>query len=82
MRKKTEDIIQKEYFMPDLKKKVKKFIANCISCIFANRKQGKQEDQFHPLPKGDVPLHMYHIDHLGPLESTSKKIQSLSNCDQ
>lgn len=71
--KRTEDAIRKEYFMPDLKKKVEKLIANCIPCILANRKQGKQEGELHPLPKGDVPLHTYHIDHVGPLESTSKK---------
>lgn len=71
--KRTEDVIRREYFMPDVKKKVEKFIANCIPCILANRKHGKQEGQLHPLPKGDVPLHTYHVDHLGPLESTSKK---------
>jgi len=70
--KRTEDAIRREYFIPELKKKVEKFIDNCIPCILANRKQGKLEGQLHPLPKGDVPLHTYHIDHLGPLESTSK----------
>ena len=38
----------------------------------ANRKRGKQEGQLHSVPKEDVPLHTYHVDYLGPLESTSK----------
>jgi len=59
-------------FIPDLKRKVKKFITNCIPCILANRKQGKLEGQLHPMPKSDVPLHTCHIDHLDSLESTSK----------
>jgi len=67
-----EDVIQKKYFIPNLKRKIKKFIANYIPCILANRKQGKHEGQLNPLPKGDVPLHTYYVDHLGPLESTSK----------
>ncbi|XP_058985239.1 uncharacterized protein LOC131805713 [Musca domestica] len=35
-------------------------------------KKGKQEGELHTIPKGDIPLQTYHIDHLGPLESTSK----------
>jgi len=31
--KRMEDAIRKEYFIPDLKRKVEKFIANCIPCI-------------------------------------------------
>lgn len=71
--KRTENTIQEEYFIPDLKKKIESNIANCVPCIVANRKAGKQEGHLHPLLKGDIPLHTYHVDHLGPLESTSKK---------
>lgn len=82
--KRTEDIIQKEYFIPDLKKKIDKFIVytNCISCILANRKQDRLEGQLHPLPKSNVPLHTYHVDHLGSLESTSKKVQPHSGSNR
>lgn len=37
-----------------------------------NRKEGKQEGLLHSIPKPDVPLHTYHADHLGPLDTTSK----------
>nr|XP_012217679.1 PREDICTED: uncharacterized protein LOC105669359 [Linepithema humile] len=70
-------LIVSELFIPDLKRKVEGFIANYIPCILANRKQGKQKGQLHPLPKYDVPSHTYHIDHLDPLESTSKKYKHI-----
>jgi len=37
-----------------------------------NKKSSKQEGYLHPLAKGDIPLHTYHMDHLGPLESIHK----------
>ncbi|GFX49007.1 hypothetical protein TNCV_2797981 [Trichonephila clavipes] len=33
---------------------------------------GKQEGFLHPLVKDDIPLNTYHIDHLGPLATSSK----------
>lgn len=71
--KKTEEIVKRDYFITNLKEKIDKVIANCISCILINRKAGKQEGYLHPIEKADVPLHTLHVDHLGPLESTSKK---------
>ena len=71
--KRTEELIKAAYYIPELNPKVVRFIANCLECILANKKGGKQEGYLHPLPKPDVPLHTYHVDHLGPLESTSKK---------
>ncbi|XP_039312411.1 uncharacterized protein LOC120359338 [Solenopsis invicta] len=38
----------------------------------ANKKEGKQEGFLNPLEKVDLPLYIYHVDHLGPLESTHK----------
>ena len=47
-------------------------ISNCIPCILANRKRGKQEGLLQPMQKESLPLHTFHIDHLGPLETTNK----------
>jgi len=71
--KKTKEIIGKDYFIPKLEEKIQRFIANCIPCIVSNRKRGKQEGELNPISKDVQPLHTYHVDHLGPLESTSKK---------
>ena len=55
--KKTQDIIEQEYYIPQLKTKVEKYISNCVRCIIANRKEGKQEGFLQPLQKPDIPLH-------------------------
>ena len=34
---------------------------------------GKKDGFFNPIPKGDVPLATYHVDHLGHLVTTSKQ---------
>jgi len=70
--KRTEEEVKREFFIPNLHTKIEKYITNCIKCILINKKLGKQEGHLHPLAKGDVPLHTYHMDHLGPLESTQK----------
>lgn len=70
--KRTEELIRQEYYIRDLKGKVKHYIASCVPCILVNRKEGRQEGYLHPIPKPDIPLHTYHDDHLGPLETTSK----------
>lgn len=70
--KKTEELIQREYYIQDLSKKVERIIANCVKCILVNKKAGKQEGFLHPIEKDSIPLYTYHVDHLGPLETTNK----------
>lgn len=73
--KKVEEQLKQHFYIPNLKDKIARCIANCVPCILTNRKRGKQEGLLHPLPKEDTPLHTYHIDHLGPLATTSKRYQ-------
>lgn len=68
----TVEAIRQDYFVPELTNKVERYIANCIHCIVTNRKSGKQEGFLNPLNKEPIPLYVYHVDHLGPLQSTSK----------
>jgi len=70
--KRTEENIKNDYYIPKLREKIGRFISNCIHCILANKKEGKQEGFLNPLEKADLPLYVYHIDHLGLLESTRK----------
>lgn len=69
---KTETLVQNDYWIPGLRTKVEKVIRNCIPCILAERRQGKQEGFLNPIEKGSVPLDTFHIDHLGSLPSTKK----------
>ncbi|GFX75709.1 pro-Pol polyprotein [Trichonephila clavipes] len=43
----------------------------------ANRKSGKREGFLNPIPKDETPLHTYHVDFIGPLESTNKNYQHI-----
>lgn len=72
-RKRMEIAIQQNYEVTDAAKRVDKFISNCVTCILATKKRGKREGFLNPIDKHDEPLHTYHIDHVGPMETTSKR---------
>lgn len=69
---KTESLVKNDYWIPNLRRRVEEIVRNCVACILAERKQGKQECFLHPIEKGKVPLDTLHMDHLGPLPSTKK----------
>lgn len=69
---KTEDLIKANYWISDLRPKIEKVVRNCLTCILAEKKHGKQECLLSPIEKGCTPLDTLHIDHLGPLPSTAK----------
>lgn len=69
---KTESLVKANYWISDLRPKVERVIKNCLSCILAERKHGRQECFLNPIEKGCTPMDTLHIDHLGPLPSTAK----------
>ena len=71
--KKTEEVIEKQFFIPNLSQKVVKILRGCIECIRCNAKAGKSEGLLSPIDKSDCPLKTFHIDHVGPMELTKKK---------
>lgn len=75
--KKTQEVVEREFWISNVKKKIEVTIANCIPCILANRKRGKEECFLHPIDKGETPLQVYHVDHLGPLQSTRKSYKHI-----
>jgi len=74
---KTELLLRKDYWFKGMQQKIKKIVSNCINCILAERKQGKQEGLLNVISKGEVPLDTYHVDHLGPLPSTKKNYRHI-----
>lgn len=74
---KTSHQIKQLYFISHLEHKVDKIIKNCVKCILFNKKQGKLEGFLHIIDKGDVPLHTLHVDHLGPMDATTKKYKHI-----
>ncbi|KAK9736417.1 Integrase zinc binding domain [Popillia japonica] len=75
--RKTSELIEQEYFIPALHSKVERFITNCVPCIMVNRKAGKKEGYLQAIFKEAVPLHTYHLDHLGPLETRAKSYKHI-----
>ncbi|GFY47036.1 transposon Tf2-6 polyprotein [Trichonephila inaurata madagascariensis] len=74
---KTEEIVKREFFIPNLSKQVQNVIINYVPCILANKKRGKIEGFLNPIAKEDVPLSTYHVDFIGPLPSTNKRYQHI-----
>ena len=68
---KLEHIIRREYYIQNLSQKIQTCIRNCIICILADRKTGKREGVLNPIPKEELPLETYHLDHLGPKQTTT-----------
>jgi len=69
---KTEALLLRDYFISNAKSRIEKVIRNCVACILAEKKQGKQEGYLNMIEKGELPLDTFHIDHLGPLPTTRK----------
>lgn len=74
---KTEAIVKRDYYVQNLRAKNEKIIKNCIDCILAEKRAGRQEGFLSPIDKGEVPLDTYHVDHLGPLVSTKKSYRHI-----
>lgn len=74
---KVIDIITKDYYIPRLVELTKDVIACCVPCILATHKRGKKEGELNPIPKGEIPFAVYHIDHVGPMDATSKLYKHL-----
>ncbi|GBP11385.1 hypothetical protein EVAR_91277_1 [Eumeta japonica] len=54
--KKTQDYVEKYFFIPGLAAKIPRVIGSCVECLVVNAKLGKKEGFFAPIDKGDEPL--------------------------
>lgn len=69
---KTVERISYQYWFPKIRHTVKKYIRNCLNCIYYKNKGGPKEGELYPLPKYAQPFHTLHMDHIGPFVKTSK----------
>lgn len=65
---KTMIEIKKHYWFSNMKKIVKKYILNCLSCIFYSPLDGKKEGFLKSIDKGNEPFNTIHMDHYGPIK--------------
>jgi len=75
--RKTQDIIERSYFIPKLKDKADRIVESCIKCIIVNAKAGKKEGFLTSIDKGDLPFITYQIDHVGPMNMTTKRFNNI-----
>lgn len=67
---KTIHEIKKLYWFSSMKKIVKKYINNCLSCIFYSP-TNKKEGFLKIIDKGKEPFKTIHLDHYGPIKMPS-----------
>lgn len=70
---KTVERISHQYWFSRMRHVVKKYIKNCLNCIYFKNKGGPKEGELYPLPKYAQPFHTLHLDHLGPFIETKAK---------
>lgn len=68
---KVYNLITKTYWFPGMRTKIKTHISNCLQCVQYSPNSGKSEGDLHSMPKEKVSFHTLHIDHVGPLPTTS-----------
>jgi len=61
---KTETMVKRDYWFPNMRSVIEKIVQNCVSCILAEKKHGRQEGWLHIIDKGSISLDTYYIDHL------------------
>lgn len=71
-KRKMIEVIQKDYYIKNIGKKIEEFLLTCIPCLLATKKEGKQEGFLNYIDKESIPLHTIHCDHIGPLTETRK----------
>jgi len=72
---KTYKVILQNYWFPNAKEKIVRYIQNCLKCIFFSPSTGKTEGCLQNCPKDEVPFSTIHVDHYSPIDKqfTSKK---------
>lgn len=70
---KCRDKIRENYWFPQMRQKVERFIRNCIRCIMHSAPVRVSERNLYSIPKKPVPFDTIHLDHFGPLPSLISK---------
>ena len=72
---KTEALLKRDFWFKGMRHLIERVIRNCVNCILAERKHGRQDGLLNSIDKG--PLDTYHADHLDPIPSTKKSYRHI-----
>lgn len=67
---KMTELISKSYWFPNIRRKSRDHIRNCLKCIAYSEKAGREEGFLHNIPKTTIPFDVIHIDHYGPVDKS------------
>ena len=65
--------IRKKYWFPGMRKKINRFIQNCLKCIYYSAPNSSAERHLYNIEKKPVPFDTLHVDHFGPLPAVASK---------
>lgn len=63
------DAIRRTYWFFRFREKCEGHVRYCLKCISFSPVYGKPEGYLHPIPKGNLPFEIVHIDHFGPVDN-------------
>lgn len=69
--KKTIQGMSAHYWSPPFRKRVKKYINNCLICLFNNDSSNPREGNLQITDSPSFPYEIIHVDHFGPLKASS-----------
>jgi hypothetical protein len=79
---KTFELINEKYWFPKMRRFTKKYVDNCLNCLYLKSNSSQKSGFLHPIKKIPKPFHTIHIDHLGPfIRSKSGKTQVFTVID-
>lgn len=67
---KTFEGIHTTYWFPSMRKKIRDYINNCVTCLIANASRHAQEEDLQLCSPPTKPFQVLHVDHFGPLPQT------------
>ena len=69
---KTYDSVARWYWFPRMRRFIKKYVKNCLNCLYQKSSNNKKTGYLNPIPKVARPFHTVHIDHLGPFVNSTR----------
>lgn len=64
---KTYQGINAHYWFPTMRRKIKNYVMNCVTCLMASATANPKEGELQITPTARTPFQIMHTDHFGPL---------------
>lgn len=67
---KTYQGVHGTYWFPAMRKRIRDYLDNCVTCLMANSSSHRFEGQSQIESPPKLPFEIMHVDHFGPLQET------------